>query len=144
MNDFTSNSLGNLARHYGLSTAGAHRALADVRMTLGVLAGLVSDLAPRGVRTLRDLLTLSGQGASSARRQREHAAEASASPELEAALRCGGRVALSYRARGGYVSERVVRPLRYNNPYFTAYCESACEERTFRVDRVFSFKVIDA
>lgn len=141
---FRSNSLGNLARHYGLSTLGAHRALADVRMTLGVLEGLARDLAPRGVRTLRDLLTLSGQGASSARQQREKARAANAPPELEAALRCGGRVALSYRARGGYVSERVVRPLRYQSPYFTAYCESACEERTFRVDRVFSFRVIDS
>ena len=101
--------------------------------------------ACRGV-LVTDLSTAhtSRLGASNARKQREQAAATSASPELEAALRCGGRVALSYRARGGYVSERVVRPLRYQSPYFTAYCESACEERTFRVDRVFSFRVIDS
>ncbi len=62
---FPSNSLGALTRRFGISSRGAHRALADARMTLALLGALASLLESRGLRTLAQLAGAGPAGSSS-------------------------------------------------------------------------------
>ena len=52
---FARNNLGMIAAALGIDAAGAHRAMADVRMTQKVLYCFLRDLAACGIRTLEEV-----------------------------------------------------------------------------------------
>jgi len=57
---FPSNSLGNIARTMGVQPEGWHRAGNDVEMLRQVFDKMLAQLAPKGLKTLGDLLKLAG------------------------------------------------------------------------------------
>ena len=57
---FFSNSLGNIAKTLGVEPTGWHRAGNDVEMLRQVFDKMLSQLAPKGAKTLGDLLKLAG------------------------------------------------------------------------------------
>lgn len=129
---FPSNSLGNLARQLGVpSGRQAHRAGADVEMTLGVFQVIVTHLARHGARTLGDLATAQGQPMT---------VDGPAQPALPAplarALVEGRTVTIRYSDSGLRVTERVIRPLEVRHNRLVAWCYLRNDERTFILERI--------
>ncbi len=66
---------------------------------------------------------------------------------LTAAVRTGKEVTIEYINGEGAVSERRILPrnlyTRFDKTYLVAWCYLRGEERTFRVDRVFSARFVD-
>ncbi len=147
---FPRNGLGQLARHFGISTSGAHRALADVRMTLGVLAGLAGELETRGIRTVGELMSPQQRKAHAETRAERPGQAPTANADrgigdappqlLVRALAENPRLAVRYRDARGRETVRVLRPRQTEGITLTAFCESAGEERSFRLDRIVAFK----
>jgi DNA polymerase-3 subunit epsilon len=148
---FASNSLGFLGGTLGVRDANpAHRALADVLTTWGVLDWFMADLRRQGRRleTLADLLALQGAGRGAARGRRSFGAArriatggGDSTPALVArAIAAGHTLQARYLAADGTVSERRIAPRRVTleagGMCVVAYCYLRQEERTFRLDRL--------
>lgn len=148
---FSSNSLGALGRTLGVCAAPpAHRALADVTTTWGVLDWFLADLRRQGRRldTLADLLALQGRGGAAARGPRRTGSAArpatgrgESTPTLVArAIAAGYTLQTRYVSADGTLSERRIAPRRVTLELGTlcvvAYCYLRQEERTFRLDRM--------
>lgn len=128
---FASNALGNVARAFGVPASGAHRAEADVRMTLAIWQHMQATLIQRGVRTLGDAERAQGGPL------RLGAPAPGGLPEpLGTALREGRSVVIRYG--GGPRSEtlRLIQPRAAGRGMLVAYCHLRRDERTFRVDRI--------
>jgi DNA polymerase III epsilon subunit family exonuclease len=151
---FASNSLGALGRSLGVrASSPAHRALADVTTTWGVLGWFIADLRRQGRRldTLADLLALQGGGRGRSR-SRGRPAFGTARPAAAAersestttlvtrAIAAGQTLQTRYIAADGTLSERRIAPRRVTLELGTmcvvAYCYLRQEERTFRLDRL--------
>jgi len=135
-------SLGTLAAAMNVHVQGrAHRAMADVELTHGLLLRIVHDLWPRGVRTVQDYMRVQGG-------QLEFGAvEPDRLPEpIRQALAEGRMLWIAYRAEDGTETRRMVRPLqiieRPTGLYLDAYCELRQARRTFRLDRIMEMDVV--
>jgi DNA polymerase-3 subunit epsilon len=133
---FPRNSLSAVAGALGVSAGRAHRALADVQITSGVLAHLLRDLEHReGITTLSQLLAFQGGSV-----PYPDSRALPLPPSIAEALERGGSVRMRYVDARGRETERVVRPLRVGGRrgrlYLIAHCYRRDAQRTFRLDRV--------
>jgi DNA polymerase-3 subunit epsilon len=155
---YPSNSLEYLGQALGVRDAHpAHRALADVTTTWGVLGWFLADLRRQGrpVETLADLLALQRQsgparwGRSGSRGQRTFGgprpaavagAGESTSTLVARAIAAGHTLQTRYIAADGTPTERRIAPRRVTLEMgamcVVAYCYLRQEERTFRLDRL--------
>ena len=136
---FGRNNLSYIARHLGVRMGQAHRALSDVYMTTEILKRMVRTLEQRRFETMDDLLHAQGNPiyASSFTGQLPD--------RVLEALRNGRNLRLLYLGKKGE-SSRVVTPLypsqHRGTNYLIAYCHQANDQRTFRIDRIFSAELI--
>jgi DNA polymerase-3 subunit epsilon len=152
---FASNSLGFLGGTLGVRDRHpAHRALADVITTWGVLDWFITDLRRQGrpLHTLGDLLALQGAagvmgGAGGRRRAFGSGRRAavggggdSTSALVARAIAAGSTLRTRYLSADGTLSERRIAPRRVTLEMgamcVVAYCYLRQEERTFRLDRL--------
>lgn len=137
---FGRNNLSHIARHLGVRMGQAHRALSDVYMTAEILKRMVRTLDQRRLETVNDLLHAQGAPVF---------APAPADLELpdvvSLALANGRNLRILYVGKNGE-SNRVITPLypgqHRGNTYLIAYCHQAQDQRTFRLDRIFSAELI--
>ena len=136
---FGRNNLSHIARHLGVRMGRAHRALSDVYMTAEILKRMVRTLAQQRLETVGDLLHAQGSSiyAPSFTGQL---------PEVVAeALGNGRKLRLLYLGQNGE-SNREITPLypsQHNGVgYLVAYCHQAQDQRTFRLDRIFSAELM--
>ncbi|UCD83804.1 MAG: WYL domain-containing protein [Deltaproteobacteria bacterium] len=138
--DFSSNSLGNIAKYLGISVDIKHRAMADVHITRAVLSRFLDDFAEQGITRLGQVLALQGAYRRAPRRRRPVALP----PILEEAIQMNKDVWLRYVSQGGDVTERMVEPkeiVAYRDYlYLVAYCHLRQDERTFRLDRIINLR----
>ncbi|MCB9003640.1 MAG: WYL domain-containing protein [Ardenticatenaceae bacterium] len=135
---FGSNSLGNIARTLGVRMGQAHRALADVYMTAEIFTRMTRELAHKyDLHTVGDLL---------------HAQDGAIytppppqlflPPVIQEALRNGRNLHILYITPQHGESRRTITPLYPTETngvgYLVAYCHLRREQRTFRLDRIFS------
>jgi DNA polymerase-3 subunit epsilon len=140
---FPRNSLSAVAAALGLANSPTHRAMGDVRTTLGVLEQILEDLEHRwGITTLDQLIAFQGGSI-----PYPDVYTLPLPPTITEALGSSGRVRMRYvDARGGE-TDRVVRPLRVSaergNLYLVAHCYLRDAQRTFRLDRVVEMVLED-
>jgi DNA polymerase III epsilon subunit-like protein len=141
---FPSNSLGNIARHLGISTVAEHRAFGDVRITRQVFEYFLMNLERRGLRveSLKYVLKLQGRPVSL-----KASAELVLPPTIEEALRIKGKLRIIYlSAYNDTTTTRLIEPLevsmnrRYT--YIIAYCHLRKDKCTFRLDRILEAKKV--
>ncbi|MGH7791251.1 MAG: exonuclease domain-containing protein [Thermodesulfobacteriota bacterium] len=141
---FPSNSLGNIARHLGISTVAEHRAFGDVRITRQVFEYFLMNLERRGLRveSLKYVLKLQGRPVSL-----NASAELVLPPTIEEALRIKGKLRIIYlSAYNDTTTTRLIEPLevsmnrRYT--YIIAYCHLRKDKCTFRLDRILEAKKV--
>lgn len=137
---FGRNNLGHIAAHLGVRMGRAHRALNDVYMTAEILKRMVRTLEQRRLTTMGDLLHAQGAPIY---------APAIVPPlpdVVAAALRNGRNLRILYQGQNGE-SNREITPLYPSQHqgviYLVAYCHQAHEQRTFRLDRIFSAELIE-
>lgn len=132
---FPSNSLGNLRRYMGLPQREEHRAMGDVLTLKDVFMRMVADLEGKGVGTLDGLMEAQRSGNRSYK-----APEIILPPEVDEALKKGGRMKIRYVSGSRQDTERVIRPLRVeirgSAVYLVAYCFLRNGERSFLMDRI--------
>lgn len=137
---FGRNNLGHIARHLGVRVGRAHRALSDVYTTAEILKRMVHMLGQRKIETVNDLLHAQGS-----------TIFAPAPPNfqlpdiLREALQNGRNLQILYLGENGE-SNREITPLYPSQHrgvnYLIAYCHQAKEQRTFRLDRIFSARLV--
>jgi DNA polymerase III subunit epsilon len=119
----------------------AHRAMSDVIALSSLLDHLLARLRMLGVTTLGDLLRahrglLPGQP------------EPEAPPLLAEALRNGSRLRIAYRTRGAEPIDREILPLELQMagelPRLMAFCYLRNGPRTFYLDRIDTYALVDA
>ncbi|WP_420628674.1 exonuclease domain-containing protein [Candidatus Leptofilum sp.] len=136
---FGRNNLSHIARQLGVRMGQAHRALSDVYMTAEILKRMVRTLAQRRLETVDDLLYAQGSPiyAPSFAAQLPNV--------ISEALVNGRNLRLLYLGKSGE-SNRVVTPLYPSQhrgvEYLIAYCHQAEDQRTFRLDRIFSAELV--
>jgi DNA polymerase-3 subunit epsilon len=137
---FGRNSLGHVARQLGVRMGMAHRALTDVYMTAEILKHMIRELRWRHLETVGDLLHAQGG-----------AIYAPPPPELfipdliADAMVDNRQIRILYLGANGE-SERIITP-RYltqhgDNSYLIAFCHLRQDQRTFRLDRIFSAEMV--
>ena len=136
---FGRNNLSHIARHLGVRMGRAHRALNDVYMTAEILKRMVRQLEQRRLETVGDLLHAQG-GTIYAPFFAGHLPDV-----LAEALGNGRNLRLLYLGQHGE-SNRVVTPLypsQHNGVgYLVAFCHQVQDQRTFRLDRIFSAELL--
>lgn len=138
-------SLLSLVRSFKLADSQSHRALADAIYVQKLFQHCKQQLSSiQSAQELFDLLPcyhLSDWKAAPARLPARFAA-------LEQSAKDKGRVSIVYQNSGLYTGSRIVRPSRFyslgERHYMSAYCEFRGEERTFRLDRIESYEILDA
>lgn len=136
-------SLQSLMQHFRLAEHQDHRALSDaelVRQLFQLAAPKFPEMTDiRGFRKISGLYSLADSSPVSI-----------AIPEhlndLQEALDAKGKVLIRYRNSAGLETERVIAPRwvheQKNTLYVTAWCELTVEERTFRLDRITSIRLV--
>ncbi|MEZ4592494.1 MAG: exonuclease domain-containing protein [Chloroflexota bacterium] len=136
---FGRNGLSHIARHLGVRMGRAHRALNDVYMTAEILKRMVRQLEQQRLETVGDLLHAQG-GAIYAPSFTGHLPDV-----VVEALGNGRNLRLLYLGQHGE-SNRVITPLYpslHNGVgYLVAFCHQAQDQRTFRLDRIFSAELV--
>lgn len=131
--------LETLARHLRVADSEEHRALSDSRLLMHVFRRVVCDRAR--VRTLRQLFELC--------RPMSFASAAAATPrgyeELAAAIECRRAIAMMYESGMWAAAWKRVTPLAFlqsgGRYYLSAYCHLDQIEKTYRLDRIRSFRL---
>lgn len=136
---FGRNNLSHIARQLGVRMGRAHRALSDVYMTAEILKRMVRTLEQRRFETVDDLLHAQGNPIYTP-------TFAAPLPDVvRDALANGRNLRLLYLGKSGE-SNRVVTPLypcqHRGVGYLIAYCHRAKDQRTFRLDRIFSAELV--
>jgi DNA polymerase-3 subunit epsilon len=136
---FGRNSLENIARVLAVRSGRGHRALNDVYITAEVLKRMAHLLQQRRMETVGDLLHAQG-GAIYATPPGPVGL-----PPLESALATGQRLLILYMGEEGE-SVRVITPhypaTHDGVSYLIAFCHLRQQQRTFRVDRIFSAELV--
>lgn len=136
-------SLLSLAIHFGLTNSQEHRALGDavlVRQAFEKMLRLspeTDDLtkvsALGGVFSFRDGIETDPKLPDSF-------------AELSSAIRDASTIEITYAKPGQPLQQRHIRPLcvhrRGNNLYLNAHCFGVGDERTFRIDRILSWRTV--
>ncbi|MCA9958851.1 MAG: WYL domain-containing protein [Anaerolineales bacterium] len=139
---FGSNSLSNIALELGVRMGQAHRALNDVYMTAAILQRMAPQLEQKlQLRTVGDLLHAQGGPIYTP----PPPAPFLPTP-IQDALQNRRQLHILYiDARGGQ-SNRVITPLYptelNGTGYLVAHCHQKDEQRTFRLDRIFSARIV--
>lgn len=137
---FGRNNLSHIAHHLGVRMGTAHRALSDVYMTAEILKRMVRTLQQRKLETVDDLLHAQGAPIFA-----PIPAPLNLPDVIVEALANGRNLHILYLGKSGE-SNREVTPLypsEYHGVlYLVAYCHLAKEQRTFRLDRIFSAELI--
>jgi DNA polymerase III epsilon subunit family exonuclease len=137
---FGRNNLTDLARTLGVRVQNAHRALSDVYTTSAILQRMVHRLDKKRGGTIGDLLMAQGSPI-----------YATPPPDVDLpapiaeAMGNGRQLRILYQGPHGD-SDRLITPLypteHKGQPYLVAHCHKRRDQRTFRLDRVLSAKVI--
>ncbi|HVP07046.1 MAG TPA: exonuclease domain-containing protein [Candidatus Acidoferrum sp.] len=141
--DLGSYSLQSLIERFKLADSQKHRALADAECVMRLLRRAGDDFVPTGIppgiETSLTVYGLSDWSAEAMELPSEHAA-------LGLAVQLGLRVEITYAGSGQNAKTRTIRPMylatQNGARYLTAYCELAQAERTFRLDRIVSFRLL--
>ena len=137
---FGRNNLGHIAYKLGVRMGRAHRALNDVYMTAEVLKRMVHELEKRKLETVGDLLYAQGEPIYTPPPPNLFLPE----PVIDA-LGNGRQLRILYLGEGGE-TERTITPLypseHHGVGYLVAYCHLRNDQRTFRLDRIFSAELI--
>jgi len=137
---FGRNGLSHIARHLGVRMGQAHRALSDVYMTAEILKRMVHTLQQRRLETVNDLLHAQGLPI-----YVPPPVRLNLPPIVNDALANGRNLRILYLGQNGE-SNREITPLypsRHNGEtYLIAYCHQARDQRTFRLDRIFSAELL--
>ena len=137
---FGRNNLGYIARHLGVRMGTAHRALSDVYMTAEIFKRMVRTLQQRKLETVNDLLHAQGGAIYT-----PSPAEWNLPDVIAAAFSNGRNVRILYLGQSGE-SNREITPLypsqHRGQTYLVAYCHQAQDQRTFRLDRIFSAELL--
>jgi DNA polymerase III epsilon subunit family exonuclease len=136
--NFPGNSLGKIARYYGLDIGSAHRAMADVILTKQIFKRFLDDLKKHGIRNLTDLLV-----AQTADIQESNDKEI-LPPDLQEAIAGNRPLKIKYADASGKISKRIIEPIQVSAfrdyVYLVAFCHLRQEQRTFRLDRILWMK----
>ena len=120
----------------------AHRALADVTLTWGVLIKLLDFLAEDDVITLQDVLQV--QRASSYYLPQDHF---QVPAPIQRALSEGLALQIQYADAAGRTTQRRVNPMRVvagaECPALEAYCHLRNQIRHFRLDRIVAYDLLE-
>ena len=136
---FGRNNLSHIAAHLGVRMGRAHRALSDVYMTAEILKRMVRTLEQRRLETVDDLLRAQGVPIFAP-------SFSLPLPDVVAGALANGRnLRILYLGQSGE-SNREITPLfpsQHNEvTYLVAYCHRARDQRTFRLDRIFSAELL--
>ncbi len=137
-------SLVKLARQFSLAKTQDHRAVADAVLVLQLFQNALERFPELNhLDDLKNTLTVLDMHDCKS-------APASIPPgqqDLVTACDQNRRVRIVYQGSNGSPSSRVIQPRSLhslgNRSYVTAYCEQANAERTFRLDRIQSCKLLD-
>lgn len=139
----SSYSLLNLITHFEISTTQAHRALEDAIM--------VQQLMFKAAPKLAGIISPDGFGRFlTVYRMSQWQADAAVLPDqfedLQQAVADGIRVEIEYNHPVRSAGTRIIQPqqvFRLGSIYYiNAYCELAQGERTFRLDRIISYRIL--
>ena len=136
------NGLANVAQQFGVPVTRSHRALNDVITTAEVLWRMTRQLEERfNFKTVGDLIHAQGEMIYA-----PPPFDVNLPPILEEAIAHQQDVEILYLGKNKAESERIISP-KYathhrGTAYITAFCHLRQEIRTFRVDRIFSAKLV--
>lgn len=137
---FGRNNLGHIAHKLGVRMGRAHRALNDVYMTAEILKRMVRQLEKQKLETVGDLLHAQGEPVFTPPPPNPFLPE----PVAEA-LENGRQLRILYLGEEGE-TERTITPLYPSEHqgvgYLVAHCHLRQDQRTFRLDRIFSAELI--
>ncbi|MCO5195894.1 MAG: exonuclease domain-containing protein [Anaerolineae bacterium] len=137
---FGRNSLGHIAAQLGVRRGTAHRALNDVYMTAEVLKRMTRQLGKKGMKTVGDILHAQGEAIYT-----PPVVPIPLPAPLDEAIAENRQAIILYMSRDG-VTERVISP-RYaahhrGHDYLIAHCHLRDDQRSFRLDRILSAKLV--
>jgi DNA polymerase III subunit epsilon len=138
---FGRNGLGHIARMLGVRTGRAHRALNDVYVTAEVARRMSQELARQRFETVGDLLHAQGGAIFTPPPPQPFLPR----PVVEA-MANGRSLEILYMGTSGESARRIdpLYPTEYEGTcYLIAYCHLRGAQRTFRLDRIFSAKLVD-
>jgi len=136
-------SLLSLVKHFGIGTSQAHRALSDARY----VKLLVEHIAPQlgQYQSRQELLRrVTSLHLSTWKSEPGNFPESMA--DLENAVNNRLRIQIVYKGNGQAAMERIIRPRGAHGLgtriYIMAFCEEMQAERTFRIDRIKSYRIL--
>jgi len=137
-------SLEALSKHFGITESQQHRALADAELVHGLFRHAIDHIPPiPGMTELKTTVTV--HDLSSWEALADQVPSGFESLKEAAHQKC--RVEMVYSTPGTEPSSRVVRPRQFyalgSQYYMQAYCERANAERTFRLDRIAEFRLLE-
>lgn len=140
---FPSNRLGAVAREFGVSQTGAHRALADCRITEKVFDAMVAKRFGESGPGIAELL-----GTSRVAQVPPGEPAWNALPDsLREMLEHDSRIRINYAASDGTYTKRTIRVREIERSgsriYLVADCELRRERRHFRLDRIIDWRPAD-
>jgi predicted DNA-binding transcriptional regulator YafY len=136
-------SLLSLARQFGLSQTQEHRGLSDAHLVRRLLCGALNELPiVDDTPALKRLFSVYQMS--------DWKPEPSGLPvqfaDLASAVENRAPVEIVYQSAGTAESIRVIRPIQVQRlgsiHYIVAFCEKSQAERTFRLDRIVSYRII--
>ena len=137
---FGRNNLSHIAHHLGVRMGRAHRALSDVYTTAEILKRMVRTLQQRKLDTVSDLLYAQGAPIFA-----PLPTTLPLPPAIADGLANGRNLRILYLGKNGE-SNREITPLYPSEhrgvAYLVSYCHLAREQRTFRLDRIFSAELL--
>ena len=137
-------SLLSLSQHFSIAQQQQHRALADavlVKQLFQLVAGKLGDLkSPSDFSHIASVYHLSDWQARHTLLPEEHR-------DLNRALEHHLKVQITYESSSRKITTRIIQPRHYYQLgsiyYINAYCERSQEERTFRLDRIGEYRVVE-
>jgi DNA polymerase-3 subunit epsilon len=137
---FGRNNLGEVARRLGVQVDVTHRALHDVTTTAEILKRMLLRLDKRRAGTVQDLLYAQGGPIFMPTMP-----DVVLPVPIEEALRNGRQLRILYSG-GSSDGDRLITPLypteHRGATYLVAHCHLRQDQRTFRLDRIFSAQVV--
>ena len=137
-------SLEALSKHFGITESQQHRALADAELVHGLFRHAINRIPPISDMTeLKTTVTVHDLSSWEALVDELP----SGFESLRQAVEQNCRVEMTYSTPGTEPSSRVVRPRQFyalgSQYYMQAYCERTNAERTFRLDRIAEFRLLE-